>query len=93
MTETAPQYDPREQDRVLAVFTNMLRYATRDGGKKRAAGTKPPWYADGSHETAMYRHLRRWQKGEQIDPDSGVHPLVHLAWRALGIAAIESGVV
>mgnify|MGYP001612481927 CR=1 FL=1 len=84
------KYDPAEQDIVIAIFTKMLREVTKDGGKKRAAGTKPPWYLDKSHEAAIFSHLSNWKHGIWIDPDSGAHPLVHLAWRALAIAHQET---
>ena len=84
-------YDPGEQDQVMAIFTALLREPTRDGGRKRAASLKPPWYEDDSHEAAMFSHLSKWKHGIKADLDSGVHPLVHLAWRALAIAAKETG--
>ena len=68
----------------------MLRSATADGGRKRSAGLKPSWKIDESHEAAIFSHLNKWKHGEQIDPDSGQHPLVHLAWRALAIAYQET---
>ena len=74
----------------MTVFMNLLRSATKDGGKKRAAGTKPPWWCDDEHEAAMFSHLNKWKHGEQFDKDSGAHPLVHLAWRALAIAYQET---
>jgi len=83
-------YDKSEQDLVMDVFDAMLRQVTKDGGRKRAAGTKPPWWRDSSHEAAVFSHLDRWKHGETHDPDSGVHPLVHLAWRALAIAYQET---
>lgn len=83
-------YDPKEQTIILGVFSDMLTFATKDGGVKRAAGTKPPWWCDGSHEAAMWSHINRWKHGEKKDPDSGAHPLVHLAWRALAIAYQET---
>jgi hypothetical protein len=83
-------YDPAEQEVVLARFTEMLRAATRDGGAKVAAGTKRPWWGDPSHEAALFSHLNRWKHGERQDPDSGAHPLVHLAWRALALAYQET---
>src|SRR2546425_10981251 len=83
------KYDPTEQRVVLNKFYDMLEAATKDGGKKRAAGTKPPWYVDTTHERALYSHLSKWQTGEMVDKDSGAHPLVHLAWRALAIAYQE----
>ena len=79
-------YDTTEQDKVIAVFSRMLWEATKDGGKKRARGEKPPWYKDFSHEPAIFSHLSKWKHGELVDADSGAHPLVHLAWRALAIA-------
>lgn len=85
----AMAYDPTEQDVVLAIFIELLRSATKDGGRKRAAGIKPPWWGD-NHERAMGSHLGKWLNGELVDPDSGAHPLVHLAWRALAIAYQET---
>ena len=87
----AEEYDPREQDEAFEVLTAELRRVLRDGGKKRAAGTKPPWWRDGSHITALYSHLYKWAgKGERVDSDSGAHPLVHLACRALMLAYQET---
>jgi hypothetical protein len=68
----------------------MLGSVTKDGGKKRASGEKPPWWVDGSHEAAMFSHINKWKHGEKADKDSGAHPLVHLAWRALAIAYQET---
>lgn len=86
-------YDPKEQDDVLQTFVEMLGEVTKDGGRKRAAGLKPPWQRD-RHRNALFRHLWRWQEGEKVDKDSGAHPLVHVAWRALAIAWQETnGVV
>lgn len=89
MTE-ATQYDSSEQDKVLKTFLEMLRTTTKDGGKKRAAGLKQPWYVDPQHERAIFSHLHKWKAGELVDSDSGAHPLVHLAWRALAIAYQET---
>ncbi len=87
MTE---QYDASEQDAILETFSDMLATVTRDGGRKRAAGTKPPWWRDDSHAAASRRHGARWELGEKVDPDSGAHPLVHRAWRDLAIAYQET---
>jgi len=81
-----PAYDPSEQDEIIAEFARMLRLATGDGAKKRAAGLKPSWKVDQSHEAAVFSHLAKWKRGERIDPDSGAHPCVHAAWRLLAIA-------
>lgn len=75
-----------EQTEVLEHFGAMLRRVTADGGRKRAAGQKPLWKIDPSHEAAIFSHLNAWKHGVCIDRDSGAHPLVHLAWRALAIA-------
>lgn len=83
-------YDPGEQDEIIDEFAQMLRAVTADGGRKRAAGVKPSWKVDPSHEAAIFSHLNRWKHGERVDPDSGAHPLVHLAFRALAIAAQET---
>lgn len=79
-----------EQAEILGWFCHMLQAASGDGGKKRAAGLKPVWKVDPSHEAAIYSHLMKWKKGEKVDADSGAHPLVHLAWRALAIAWQET---
>jgi len=83
------EYDRSEQDVLIDVFTSMLRAVTKDGGKKRAAGVKPPWWRDGAHEGAIFSHITKWKRGERMDPDSGAHPLVHAAWRCLAIAYQE----
>lgn len=83
-------YDATEQDLVVKVFADMLWSVTRDGGKKRAAGEKPPWWRDDSHEAAIFSHISKWKHGEKVDKDSGAHPFVHLAWRALAIAYQET---
>jgi hypothetical protein len=80
-----------ERADVLARFAAELAKATGDGSKKRRSGIKPPWYEDDAHEAAIFSHLTKWKRGELVDPDSGAHPLVHLAWRALAIACRESG--
>ena len=68
----------------------MLAVPTGDGGKKRAAGEKPSWKVDQSHKAALFSHLYKWERGDKVDEDSGAHPLVHLAWRALAIAWQET---
>ena len=75
-----------EQEEVLRIFAAMLAGPTGDGKVKREAGTKPSWKVDTSHEAGIFSHLSKWKHGERIDADSGYHPLVHLAWRALAIA-------
>lgn len=82
-------YDPTEQDEVQAIFSDMLRKATGDGGRKRAAGEKPSWKVD-EHVTHIFSHLGKWANGECADPDSGAHPLVHAAWRCLAVAYQET---
>jgi hypothetical protein len=79
-----------EQPTVLVVYREMLQEATGDGGRKRAAGLKPPWWKDLAHEPALFSHLSAWKHGVQRDADSGAHPLVHLAWRALALAYQET---
>lgn len=83
-------YDLAEQKEIERVFLAMLRSATRDGGAKRERGEKPPWWRDGTHEAGIFSHLNRWKHGEKKDPDSGIHPLTHLAWRALALAWQET---
>jgi hypothetical protein len=89
MSEKIDWADERED--VLRRFLEELRKVTGDGSKKRQAGLKPAWYLDKSHEAAIFSHLLKWKRGEQFDVDSGAHPLIHLAWRALAIACSENG--
>ena len=79
-------YDPTEQDEIINTFSQMLWSATKDGGRKRSAGTKPSWKVDPMHLPAIFSHLNEYMHGNLVDKDSGAHPLVHLAWRALAIA-------
>jgi hypothetical protein len=85
-TVNTEEYDASEQDILIEVFVRLLRSATKDGGRKRAAGIKPPWWRDPDHEKAIFSHLNKRMHGELKDADSGAHPYVHLAWRALAIA-------
>lgn len=79
-----------EQAEILAEFAAMLAATSRDGGAKRAKGLKPSWKVDPSHRAAIFSHLNKYEHGERHDADSGQHPLVHLAWRALAIAWQET---
>lgn len=81
-----------EQAEVLGQFHEMLRVVTADGGRKRAAGTKVSWKIDTGHTAAIFSHLAKWLRGDKKDEDSGISPLVHLAWRALSLAAQEMGI-
>ena len=83
-------YDATEQDLVLRVFGEMLASVTKDGGRKRNAGTKPPWWRDDSHMAAVWSHFLKHDRGELVDADSGAHPFVHAAWRLLAIAYQET---
>jgi hypothetical protein len=80
-----------EVDDLMARFTDELWKPTGDGQKKRMSAGKPPWYKDDGHEAAMYRHLDVYEAGERFDPDSGCHPLISVAWRALAIACKQTG--
>lgn len=79
-----------EQAEIIGWFTHMLQAASGDGGKKRAAGLKPSWKIDKSHQRAIFSHYMKWINGEKVDADSGAHPLVHMAWRCLAIAWQET---
>lgn len=87
------EWSPDEPEEIIQIFSEMLRVVTGDGANKRRAGTKPSWKVDPGHPAAMYRHLTRWEQGVKADKDSGANHLVHVAWRALAIAAKEQGVV
>ena len=78
--------DTHEVADTFRVLSEMLRSPSMDGGIKRSRSEKPPWRVDTTHEAALFSHLARWKAGELKDPDSGAHPLTHLAWRALALA-------
>ncbi len=87
------QYDPHEQDELISLFAAMLMQPTKDGGVKRMAGKKPSWKVDRTHVKAIFSHLGKWADGEAVDKDSGVHPLIHCAWRCLAQAWYEDEVL
>lgn len=92
MSKYAPPTDADlERFDLLCRFNTELAKATVDGSLKRQNGSKPPWYSDAAHEAAIFSHLAKWKRGELVDADSGGHPLVHVAWRALAIACTETG--
>lgn len=76
----------RERQLVVETFAEMLKAPTGDGSVKRQRGEKPPWWRDGGHTSAFYRHLEQWESGERYAPDSRVHHLISAAWRLLAIA-------
>jgi hypothetical protein len=82
-------YDASEQELLIAVFAYMLWQCTRDGGKKRASGIKPPWWKDPAHEAGVFSHINKWKHREFKDADSGAHPMTHTGWRSLAIAYQE----
>ncbi len=84
-----PDYDSREQEVLMHVFMAMLWEPTKDGGRKRVAGIKVPWWRDPGHVEHMQNHLAAYEYGNKVDKDSGAHPLVHVAWRALAQAYQE----
>ncbi len=81
-----------EPAEILHEFTRLLAGPTTDGQKKRVTRNKPNWKVDPDHYEAMYRHLQNYEMGETEDVDSGSHPLVHVAWRALALAYQETQV-
>lgn len=78
-----------EATEILACFAELLRPVIADGARKREAHA---WQTTPSerHWKAFFRHYMRWVNGERVDPDSGAHPLVHVAFRALAIAWQET---
>ena len=87
--EIAAEPEVDEAAEIYREFTRLLAGPTNDGQNKRRTG-KPHWKVDPGHAEAMHRHLHRYDLGERVDPDSGVHPLVHVAWRALALAYQET---
>ena len=91
-TRHAPSLSTTKAERVALqrVFRALLKAVTDDGFRKRTLGTKAPWWQTTTHEAALFSHLSRWKHHENIDADSGAHPLVHVAWRALALAYQET---
>lgn len=83
---------PREHeaDEILAEFARLFRPVLADGARKRRPHA---WQTAtvGTNVLGIARHWDRWVRGERHDPDSGAHPLVHVAFRALAIAWQETG--
>lgn len=79
-----------EQAQALGWFMYLLTEPTLDGGSKLVRGEKVPWQQDRTHLEALFSHLNKYMHGEKKDPDSGSHPMVHLAWRALAVAWQET---
>lgn len=79
-----------ERAEINAIFARMIMAPTADGSAKRQAGLKMCWKDDPGHAGALYRHLNRWEDGDIMDKDSGVHTLIHAAWRCLAIAFQET---
>ena len=79
-----------EQFDLILRFVDVLIGPTLDGGQKRAAGQKDPWYEESlySHWAAGMRHAA---KATQIDSDSGKPHAAHAAWRFAAVAAILMG--
>lgn len=90
LTEPETVYDPAEQSEILDVFRQLMWPVVADGGRKRAARAKPHWTVDPDHLNALERHLHRYDMGERVDADSGAHPMVHVAARALMLAWQET---
>lgn len=82
-----PNYRSSEQNEILGTFLDMLKGPTGDGGAKRGRGDKVSWKIDAGHWSAAMRHIDRYSKDDETeDKDSGVHPLIHAAWRLLAVA-------
>lgn len=72
-------------------FAEMLEMVSKDGDGKRRTGTIPsPWWRDDRHFWKIFNHIARYLRGEKADPDSGAHPMAHVAWRALCVAYQET---
>ncbi len=78
-----------EQEEIIALMTAALRAVTADGNRKRRRGQKVSWKVDRGHEGAIFSHVTKWKRGELVDPDSGVHPMIHAGWRCLAIGLQE----
>jgi predicted secreted Zn-dependent protease len=80
---------PQEVIETFDELACMMIPVLMDGWRKRSAGTKPHWKQD-KHYRSMMRHIYRYNSGELVDKDSGCHPLVHTAVRAMMIAGQEA---
>lgn len=38
---------------------------------------------------ALYRHFLSWQMGEDLDPESGMSHMAHVAWHALALVSFQ----
>jgi hypothetical protein len=68
---------PLAMDELVRVYTfGVQKYAARNW-EKGLPWTK--WFA------AIMRHVMDWLKGENLDPESGIHHMAHAAWNCLAL--------
>lgn len=82
-------------DLVLGSFCEALlevgRVGTFGANKYTDNGWKEVESAEGRYADAMLRHYFKHRAGEELDPDSGLSHLGHLAWNALAILEFYKG--
>lgn len=77
----------------MALMTRGFSHALQEVGrittygaiKYSPNGWKKVPNGQARYEDALLRHLNKWQQGEELDPDSFLLHLSHLAWNALAL--------
>ena len=75
-----PRYDLIPTDALLALAE--LYRAGAEKYEERGWEKGMRW---GRCFASMLRHAYRWWKGEQIDPDTGAHHMIAVAWNAIAL--------
>lgn len=78
---------------VLGGFSHALDQVGWVGTMGAAKYTDNGWQsvanAEERYQSALLRHWVAYWGGEQIDPESGLSHLAHMAWNALAICELE----
>jgi len=70
----------------LMAFSRALRAisdVTSYGSRKYAKYNFLKGASASESTSSLLRHLVAWWEGEDLDPESGLHHLAHMAWNAL----------
>lgn len=66
----------------------LVRVLTHGAEKYGAGSWKRVQDARARYTAALMRHLAKWRAGEQVDPDSGLPHIAHVACNAMFLAEL-----
>lgn len=76
-------------DLIPPEFEEALAEVYGRGARKYADRNWEKGYAWGLSFAALRRHLKAWQCGETIDPETGAYHLAQVAWHAATLFTFE----